>query len=112
MPQAGGRPFPLILNSLAEAERVRAYQAELSLETVAGAVTSERAREAAGGRKGGTASGKRRISKRGDTIENHRERWDRLRKTLSARSAAMRIQRETGFHFDAIARHFRTHPTA
>lgn len=107
-----GRFVPAWLNSEAEGERVKTHQADLKREAIAGTVAAERRAESSGGRKGGLTSGKNRIAKRGDCIENHRQRWEHLRKTMKARSAAKILERKTGFDFDSIARHFRTHPTA
>ena len=64
-----------------------------------------------GGHRGGNISGKNRIAKRGDCIENHRDDFFRLCKTHSRRSAAVILERKTKYHFDSIARHFRLHPT-
>lgn len=72
---------------------------------------SIRSKEIGGGRIGGIKSGAKRIAKRGDCIENHRAEFDRLCKTMTARSAAMIIAKKTGFNFDAIARHFKKNPT-
>ncbi|MBM3892125.1 MAG: hypothetical protein FJ388_23660 [Verrucomicrobia bacterium] len=82
------------------------------LRPIADAHRNERQSERNGGRKGGLTSGRNRIAKRGDCIEAHRADWERLRKTMKARSAAKILERKTGFDFDSIARHFRTHPTA
>ncbi len=107
----GGGFYPLILNDATEAERVRTLQAELTTAAIAGNVQAERAKEIGGGRNGGIKSGAKRIANRGDCIENHRAEFDRLCKTMTPRSAAMIIAKKTGFNFDAIARHFKNHPT-
>ncbi len=72
---------------------------------------AERSKEIGGGRIGGIKSGENRIAKRGDRIENHRAEFDRLCKTMSPRSAGVFLEKKTGFNFDAIARHFKKHPT-
>jgi len=116
-PGKAGGFVPASFNSPEERERMEKHRAELATAAIYETMQGRKTTDTKRARKAGEASGKERIAKRGDCIENHRAEFEALRKPradgsrMSARSAGMIIGKKYGFHFDKVAERLK-HPNA